>query len=143
MWPGMAQLEWIIHHVVFSSHLFMPYLFKIEVFQQMKKKTPKTMGKQVFRFRFLYSSSRFLSYINVQRKVVSSYPPGFLCAIHLVTSLSFLFDVALADRRMNYNVTCLESNWVMYAWGMQCLGVSMWKKYINIYVYILYIHTYI
>lgn len=26
-WPGMAQLEWIIHHSVFSTQRFMLYLF--------------------------------------------------------------------------------------------------------------------
>lgn len=78
----------------------------MEVFLTNEKK----MGKQVFRFYFLYTFSRFLSYINVQMKVVSSCPPRFLCAIHLVMSLSFLFDVTIADMRMKCNITCLESN---------------------------------
>lgn len=66
-------------------------------------------------------------------KTVSFYPPGFLCAIHLVTSLSFPLGVTIADMRMNHNITCRESNWVKYAQGMWWLawgrGVTMWKTY--------------
>ena len=63
-------------------------------------------------------------------KAVSSCPPRFLCAIHLVMSLSFLFDVTIADLRVN--VTLLV--WNLTEWSMpeECSDqgkgdVSMWK----------------